>query len=102
MRTLSRLTWVLIAWLGMVLLWLIGGFANGGTASSPAVMIGLAVGFWGVVLLGISWFVSRLTAPLQRPGCPTCGRAMDSARSTCPHCGVSRRDGTPSRPSGRP
>ncbi|HUA10604.1 MAG TPA: hypothetical protein VMA83_01200 [Solirubrobacteraceae bacterium] len=78
---------MVIVWLGTVLLWLIGGFANGSNPGSPAVMIGLAVGFWGIVLIGIAWFVARLTAPLERRTCPGCGRAVDAGRESCASCG---------------
>ncbi len=86
-RSGSRLTWILLVWLGLILLWLIGGFANGGDAASPVVMIGLAVGFWGFVLIGIVWFVSRLTAPLEKQACPRCGSTLQAGATACERCG---------------
>jgi len=97
-----KLTWAILAWNVLALVWLVAGLAN--TADNcagefgdalDACQAGAAVGttigvtfillVWalGDVILGVVWLVTRRP---QR-SCPVCGTTVAVGLTTCPSCG---------------
>ena len=99
-----KMTWVLIIWCAIILLW--AGVGGGNTASSCShahdaylsaqtakdacdtgagigIAIVLLIGFFGFVFLSLIWFMTR---PKGRD-CPACGTTVKRGRTVCPQCG---------------
>lgn len=91
-----KMTWVLIVWSALILLWAIGG-AAGNDCGSEATQLGresceagtgigvaliLLIGFFGFVFFSLIWFMSR---PKGRE-CPVCGQHIKLGLTTCPSC----------------
>ena len=100
-----KMTWVLIIWSAIILVWAIGGGTSGAnhcanqtgdaylsahtaqTACNTGVGIGVAailtLGFIGFVVLSLVWFMTR---PKGRD-CPACGTIVKRGRTRCGECG---------------
>lgn len=100
-----KMTWVIIIWCALILVWMIAGGSdaanNSDCANEPTAQarqlcedatdvgagIGVALvgvlGFFGFVTLSIIWFMTR---PKGRD-CPVCGEKVKKGLTTCPHCG---------------
>ncbi len=101
-----KMTWVLILWSAIILIWAIAGgasanhqslqgclnqgvlsrqdcqnAANAGTGIGVAII--LVIGFFGFVFFSLIWFMSR---PRVRD-CPACGTAVKRGKTACPNCG---------------
>lgn len=101
-----KMTWVLILWVSIILVWAIAGgssgnhqsvadclkggvlsqqtctdAANAGTGIGVAIV--LLIGFFGFVFLGLIWFMTR---PKGRV-CPACGEHAKRGHTTCRACG---------------
>lgn len=103
MRRWRKMTWVLIAWCAVILVWAIAGGAGNDCASqtgdaftsaqdaqdacaagtSIGVALVLLIGFFGFAFLSIIWFFTR---PRGRP-CPRCGEHVKRGVMTCKDCG---------------
>jgi len=95
------MTWVLLGWSGLILVWAIGGAASNDcadevdelsqSACEAGTGIGVAlilfVGFFGFVFLSLIWFMTR---PKTRP-CPRCGEDVKKGVMTCTKCGFDFR-----------
>ena len=105
MRHWRKMTWVLIAWCALILVWAIAGgssadqstaqncihqgvlsaqqcqnAADAGTGIGVALI--LLIGFFGFVFFGLIWLMSR---PRGRT-CPACGETVKRGRTECPNC----------------
>lgn len=89
-----RMTWVLIVWCAIILIWAIAGGASNNcvhqtykTACQAGTGIGVAIilliGFFGFVFFSLIWFMSR---PRSRD-CPVCGNPVKRGMTVCPKCG---------------
>lgn len=92
-----KMTWVLVIWCALILLWAIGGAAGNECANEPTQLeqdaceagtgIGVAlillIGFFGFAFLSIIWFMTR---PKGRD-CPACGEFVKRGHTVCPACG---------------
>ena len=92
-----KMTWVLIIWTALILVWMIAGAAGNDCASETSEAaesgceagtgIGVALigvlGFMGFVFLSLIWFMTR---PRGRE-CPACGEKVKKGRTECPNCG---------------
>jgi hypothetical protein len=100
-----KMTWALIIWCAVILIWAIAGGTNAAnncahqtgdqylsthaaqTACNAGAGIGvaavLAIGFFGFVFLSLIWFMTR---PKGRD-CPVCGVKVKRGRTVCPECG---------------
>jgi hypothetical protein len=92
-----KMTWVLILWSALILIWAIAGGASndcGSQASNAAksgceagtgigVALILFIGFFGFVFFSLIWFMSR---PRGRD-CPACGEKVKKGQTECPNCG---------------
>ena len=92
-----KMTWVLIGWSLLIVIWAIGGGSSTNCGSKPSQLqreacesgtgIGVAIvlvfGFLGFVFLSLIWFMTR---PKGRT-CPACGEHVKKGRTTCPQCG---------------
>jgi len=101
-----KMTWVVILWSTLILVWAIAGgssaathtkaecahetlvsvkaceeAANVGTGLGVAVI--LAIGFVGFVFFSLIWFMTR---PKGRE-CPVCGENVKRGRTACSDCG---------------
>jgi hypothetical protein len=103
MRKWRKMTWAVIAWTTLILVWMIGGAASNDCASETGsgllsdqdaqaaceVGTGLGVvaiaffGFFGFVFLSIIWFMTR---PKTRD-CPRCGNDVEKGVMQCKSCG---------------
>jgi hypothetical protein len=100
------MTWVLIGWCTIILIWPIAGGASNNSSSyceahpsaylsqkaceearnvgrGIGVALILFIGFVGFVFLSLIWFMTR---PRGRE-CPACGETVKRGRTTCPGCG---------------
>ena len=91
-----KMTWVLIGWSVLIMIWAIGGGSSTNCGSKPSQLqreacesgtgIGVAVvllfGFLGFVFLSLIWFMTR---PKGRT-CPACGENVKKGQTTCPEC----------------
>lgn len=108
---MRKMTWVLIAWCALILVWAIAGgssanedcraeatsqFArdacDAGTGLGVAMV--LFIGFIGFVFLSIIWFMTR---PSGRE-CPTCGERVKKGHTRCEKCGHNFAAGSQSGP----
>lgn len=92
-----KMTWVLIIWSALILLWAITGAAANECANEPTTLeqdaceagtgIGVAlillIGFFGFAFFSLIWFMTR---PRGRE-CPACGERVKKGQTTCPACG---------------
>lgn len=106
MRRWRKMTWVLIGWCAIILIWAVAGGASSGSSSyceahpsaylsqraceearnvgtGIGVAIILLIGFVGFVFFSLLWFMTR---PRGRE-CPACGETVKRGRTTCPSCG---------------
>lgn len=105
MRHWRKMTWVLIVWSAIIIVWAVAGGASaahdcanqaGGQflsandarqACQAGAGIGIAVilfvGFVGFVFLSLIWLMSR---PKGRD-CPVCGSIVKRGRTQCQSCG---------------
>ena len=97
MRKWRKMTWVVIAWTVLILVWIITGAAANECADEVDQLsreaceagtgIGVAlialIGFFGFVFLSIIWFMTR---PRTRD-CPRCGSDVKKGVMTCKSCG---------------
>jgi hypothetical protein len=100
------MTWALIVWSALILVWAIAGGANGAhenaakcahstflspkaceEASNAGTGVGVAlillIGFIGFVFFSLIWFMTR---PKQRT-CPACGEDVPKGVTRCGKCG---------------
>lgn len=96
MRKWRKMTWVLIAWTLLIIIWMVaGGAANecgqeatelNQDACEAGTGIGVALvgflGFIGFVFLALIWFMTR---PKGR-ACPRCGENVEKGQMVCPSC----------------
>lgn len=122
MRKWRKMTWVILIWCALILVWAIAGGASGNHQSVQQCMSGgfltqqqcqnaadagtgigvaiiLFIGFVGFVFLSLIWF---MTGRGNRD-CPACGRGVKRGRTVCSNCGHdfaaaanSPREATPS------
>jgi len=97
------MTWVILAFNILMLIWIIAGVAGvadncagktgveldaceAGTAVGATIGAGMVVGLWvaGDVILGIIWLVTNRKRTRE---CPACGRDVKKGLSVCPKCG---------------
>jgi len=91
-----KMTWVLIIWSGLIVLWVISG-ANAashscaknhiaGETCNAATGLGIAVilfiGFIGFVFFSLIWLMSKP----KRRDCPVCGEKVKRGLTVCPSC----------------
>lgn len=90
------MTWVLIIWSALILVWAIAGGASADceneeftSACEAGTGIGIALililGFFGFVILSLIWFMTR---PKGRQ-CPQCGHDVKKGLTQCASCGYS-------------
>lgn len=99
---LRKMTWVLIGWSVLMLVWVIGGATSvdpsddcrgeefrgaceAGSEAGEALGIGALIFLWflGFVVLSLIWFMTR---PKGRE-CPACGERAKKGVTVCAHCG---------------
>ena len=110
-----KMTWVLIIWCAIILIWAIAGTAGNDCATQAGdqflsakdaqsaceagtgigVALVLLIGFFGFVFFGLIWFMTR---PKGRD-CPVCGSTVKRGMTVCSSCGhdfaaAVRRGGT--------
>jgi hypothetical protein len=105
-----KMTWVLIIWSVLILIWAIGGGASNDCGSETTqtakdaceagtgigVALILFIGFIGFVFLSLIWLMTR---PKGRD-CPVCGEKVKRGQTKCPHCGHDfAAAATPSQPA---
>lgn len=92
-----KMTWVLIVWSVLILIWAIAGGAGNDCGSETTQLnqeaceagtgIGVAfilfLGFIGFVFFSLIWFMTR---PKGRV-CPACGERVKKGLTACPACG---------------
>jgi hypothetical protein len=92
-----KMTWVLIIWSALILIWAIAAGASNDCANQASeaaqsgceagtgigIAIVLFIGFIGFVFFSLIWFMSR---PRGRE-CPACGENVKKGRTECPNCG---------------
>jgi TM2 domain-containing membrane protein YozV len=103
MRKWRKMTWVLIIWSALIIIWMIAGSAGNDCANQAGdaflsqkdaqsaceagTGIGVAlvalIGFFGFVFLSFIWFMTR---PKTR-SCPRCGEDVKKGVMTCKSCG---------------
>lgn len=95
MRRWRKMTWVLLAWCVLILVWVIAGASSASKHCTPgyeeacnagtAIGVGLIllIGFFGFVFLSLIWFMTR---PRTRP-CPRCGEDVKKGVMRCGACG---------------
>lgn len=94
MRNWRKMTWVLIAWVVLILIWMIASGSSADCANEAqreacevGTGIGVAlvalIGFFGFVFLALIWFMTR---PKNRP-CPRCGADVRKGQMECQACG---------------
>lgn len=91
-----KMTWVLIVWSVLIVLWAVTGAAGNDCASEATQLdreaceagtgIGVAlilfIGFIGFVFLSLIWLMTR---PKGRV-CPACGERVKKGLTACPSC----------------
>lgn len=106
MRNWRKMTWVILIWCALIVVWAIAGGASGNhqsvqqcvsqgilsrqecqNAADAGTGIGVAlilfIGFIGFVFLSLIWFMTGR----GRRDCPACGRGVKRGRTVCPSCG---------------
>ncbi len=95
MRRWRKMTWVLVIWCAIILIWAIAGGSNAantchGTYTQACqagtgigVAIVLLIGFFGFLFFGLIWFMTR---PRGRD-CPVCGEFVKRGQVSCKACG---------------
>ncbi len=99
MRRWRKMTWVLIAWCALIIVWAIAGGSSAahdctsqlGQAGQSGCQAGaglgilliLLIGFVGFVFFALIWLMSR---PRGRD-CPVCGALVKRGRTRCSGCG---------------
>jgi hypothetical protein len=106
MRRWRKMTWVLLAWCALIVVWVIAGASSAthktatecahstvlstkaceeaGTAGTGiGVAIILLIGFVGFVFFALIWLMSR---PKGRD-CPVCGETVKRGQTSCRSCG---------------
>jgi hypothetical protein len=101
-----KMTWVLVIWCALILLWAIAGAAGQNSrayclahpsaylslktceaASNAGAGIGIAIilliGFIGFVFFALIWIMSRP----RRRDCPVCGESVKKGVTVCKKCG---------------
>jgi len=92
-----KMTWVLIVWSVLILIWAVAGGAGNDCGSETTQLnreaceagtgIGVAlilfIGFIGFVFFSLIWFMTR---PRGRV-CPACGERVKKGLTACPECG---------------
>lgn len=94
-----KMTWVLIVWSALILIWAIGGGASASndcaneatqlsqdacnTGAGIGVALVLFIGFVGFVFFSLIWFMTR---PRGRE-CPVCAETVKKGLTECPGCG---------------
>lgn len=92
-----KMTWVLIIWSALILIWAVAGAGSNDCANESSqslrdaceagtgigVLLILFIGFFGFVFFALIWFMTR---PRGRE-CPTCGETVKKGRTDCPACG---------------
>lgn len=92
-----KMTWALVIWSTIILVWAIGGAAGNDCANEVTqlerdaceagtgigVLAVLGMGFFGFVFLSLIWFMTR---PRGRP-CPRCGEHVKKGVLECRSCG---------------
>jgi hypothetical protein len=112
------MTWVLIVWCTLILVWAIAGGASNHcdqqtfkSACQAGTGIGVAfillIGFVGFLFFSLIWFMSRPGQGSGSPSagkkpCPTCAEWIGEGASKCPHCGHAFAPQTLNRPAGVP
>ena len=102
MRKWRKMTWVLVAWSALIVVWMVGGanaadcgsqtgdsFISDQTAQDACAAgagIGVAIvaliGFFGFVFFSLIWFMTR---PKLRD-CPRCGEGVKKGVLVCSTC----------------
>ncbi len=93
------MTWVILAWSALILVWAIAGGSSAANKCSQeatrlsseacdagtgiGVAIILLIGFFGFAFLSLIWFMTR---PKGRE-CPACGEHAKRGQTTCTRCG---------------
>lgn len=97
MRGWRKMTWVLLIWCAIILIWAIGGgaaadcsqetseAARAGCEAGTGIGIALIllIGFFGFMFFGFIWFLTR---PRGRD-CPVCGNFVKRGQTRCESCG---------------
>lgn len=106
MRHWRKMTWVVIGWCVLILVWAIAGGSSAAHKSAAecahetvlsvkaceeatnagagiGVAIILLIGFFGFVFFSFIWLMTRP----KRRACPVCGEDVKKGRTTCPSCG---------------
>lgn len=94
-----KMTWVLIIWSALILIWAIAGggsvatdCANEATRSARnaceagagiGILLIFVIGFFGFMFFGLIWFMTR---PKTR-ACPRCGEDVKKGTMDCKSCG---------------
>ncbi len=92
-----KMTWVLIVWSVLILVWAVSGSAANDCAAEATQLereaceagtgIGVAliflIGFFGFAFFSLIWFMTR---PKGRT-CPACGETVKKGLTACPACG---------------
>lgn len=92
-----KMTWVLIVWSALILLWAVLGAGANECASEPTqqlreaceagtgigVALILFIGFFGFAFFSLIWFMTR---PKGRE-CPACGERAGKGVTVCTGCG---------------
>lgn len=103
MPRLRFMTWVVLVFNILMLVWVIAGVAGvsdncsgltgseldacqAGTAIGASIGISMVIGLWvaGDVILGIIWLVTNRKKTRE---CPACGRDVRKGLTVCPGCG---------------
>lgn len=96
MLGLRKMTWVLLGWVALIVVWVIAGASQAdcenevgdaaqlGCEAGTGIGVGLVVlfGFLGFFVLGFIWLATR-----PKRHCPACGRDAKKGRTTCQKCG---------------
>ena len=96
-----KMTWVLVIFVAVIVVLVAinsNGVSCGSTEQSGTQQAGcgleiseqggtaLAIGFFGFIILGIGWLVTRPSEPFP-PICPNCGLPIKGGRPNCKRCG---------------
>lgn len=101
MRRWRKMTWVLIAWSALIVVWAATGATANDCASEAdelsrsaceagtglGVMLILLIGFFGFAFLSLIWFMTRPKGRL----CPQCGDDVRKGAVQCSTCGYDFR-----------
>jgi Na+/proline symporter len=99
MRRWRKMTWAIIVWCALILVWAIAGGGSAAndcakqadklshdacqTGAGIGIALVLLIGFFGFVFLSLIWFMTR---PRTRP-CPRCGEDVKKGVMRCGSCG---------------